>query len=151
MVLILTTKAKPAAFFAANSALSTAIDELGEMTGAALKAIAEIKKQQAKLEPYTIKSKQVGELINAITAYDADAEFVEKGLKYQAVVGKKKKEREILDMRAVRKKLGDKTFFEVAKVTLADIDKYLTEAEQLKNGLIKVERTTRKFEVTPIK
>jgi hypothetical protein len=38
-------------------------------------------------------------------------------------------ERQILDLAAVKKAMGPKVFMEVAKVTLGDVDKYLTPEE----------------------
>ncbi len=135
----------------AVSALATLIDDVGKDYGDALKTLGKIKALQESLKPFNVKFKALQDMVNGLDAYDADAEFVEKGEAFEVSAGVRENNREISDMKAVRKKLGDETFFTVAKLTLKDLDRYVAEAEQVKLGLIKKSRGARKIDVRAIR
>ncbi len=133
------------------SELATFIDVVGEQTGDAVAKLVKIKALQEELKPYLANFKKLNGMIDAIQDYDADAEFTERGLKYQCDAGKREKTRSIKDLAGIEKKLGRALFLQVAKITLADVDKYISQVEQTKLDLITVARTTRKINVVPIR
>lgn len=133
------------------SALSTLIDEVGKDTADALKKIVKIKALQEELKPYNAKLKILRDEINGLVGYDADAEFVEQGLQFEVAAGKKEKKRLVRDMKALRKKIGDDVFFQIAKATLTDIDKYVSTNEQTKLGIVEETRGARDIEVRTIR
>jgi hypothetical protein len=141
-------KAKPKT--EALSGLAVLIDEVGALSVDALPKLLKIKKLQEELKAYLAKVKVLNGMIDAIESYDADVEFTEKGELFEVSAGPRAKNREIPDaaaLKAIKKKLGDDTFFNIAKVTLGDLDKYISEAEQSKLGVVKKTRGTRKIEV----
>jgi len=129
------------------SDLANLIDEVGALSGDALKTMLKVKAMAETLKPYNEAMKRLKTFIDAMPEYDDDAEFVQSGSKYECVAGAREKTRTIVDIRAIKKKLGDDVFFKIAKVNLGDVDKYITATEQTKLGLVKTERTTRKVEV----
>lgn len=60
----------------------------------------------------------------------ADQSVTIEGMEHDVVFSEKFVQRKITDMAKVRKALGAETFMEVAKVTLGDLDKYLSEKER---------------------
>jgi hypothetical protein len=131
------------------SALAALIDEVGPMVGDAAKTVAKIKALTESLKTYKEKIKALNDLIDALGQYGDDVVFIERGTKYEVHAGVREKSREVVDLAGIRKKLGDKVFFDIAKVTLKDIDKYIAAAEQAKLGLVKTSRTSRAIVVIP--
>jgi hypothetical protein len=127
--------------------LQILIDEVGELQKDALKTAKRIKDEQAKLKPYTEKLKELAEKVNALDLGEADQEGTLEGTAFEVEYGKKGNSREITDMAKIRKMLGDKLFFQLAKLNLGDVDAYLTppQIEQV----VKKNRTDRKVTVKP--
>lgn len=132
------------------SEIATLIDEVGALQGDVAKTVAKVKALTETLKPFNEKFKRLEKLINAMDQYEADAEFVEVGTRFEVKAGVREKNRSIKDLKALKKKLGDTTFMEVAKVTLKDIDKYVSESEQDKLGIIERTRGNRSIEVRAV-
>lgn len=132
------------------SDLGILIDKVGEQSLQATKDMLQIKKLMDGLKAYKADLKKLNEMVDVIAQYGDDVEFTEQGVEYQVEAGAREFTRSIVDLQGIRKKLTDKVFFEVAKVTLTDIDRYIAKSEQEKLNLVKTERTTRKITVSKL-
>jgi hypothetical protein len=150
MALLILKKASAAKKLVTVSPLATMIDDVGKDVGSALKIVAQIKALQEKLKPFDNKLKALTDMVNEVDDHADDAEYTERGERFQVIVGKKTVSREIVDLKGIRKKLGDDVFFDIASINLRDIDKYITEAEQTKFNLVKKVAGKRKIEVKPL-
>ena len=72
----------------------------------------------------------------------ADAKVVFTGTTHDFAVTEKGEQRKIADIQECRKKLGDKLFFELARINLSDVDKYLSNNE--KNFVVTLRQGPRK-------
>jgi hypothetical protein len=101
--------------------------------------IVELKKQIDALAPV---AKEYDALVKNLRgqAMEQDPKQVVsfEGTDHTVVFSEAGKTRTIIDMKEVKKALGNEVFFEVAKVTLGDIDKYLSDDD--KASLIKEEQ-----------
>ena len=120
------------------------IDEVGRLTEEAAPILAQIKALQAQLKPLTEAKAALQAHVDAIEA-DDDDKLVEIGQVYRLEIGKKGSAREIKDLPGVKKMMGTELFMKVAKVTLKDLDQYLT--GQQRDLVIATSRTPRGFEI----
>lgn len=122
--------------------VQTLVDQYSDIYEKKSKIAAQIKKLQDQLKPVNAKEAElVGQIEAHYAAKGDDEEFVAEGSNGYIEFGKKGSERKITDMKHVRKVMGDKVFFELAKMNLGDVDKYLTQAERDK--CIETSRTAR--------
>jgi hypothetical protein len=92
--------------------------------------IIELKKQIDALAPITKEfDKLTKGLREQAMEQDPTQPVVFEGTDHAVVFSEASKVRKLGDMKLVKKALGNDTFFEVAKVTLGDCDKYLTPEE----------------------
>jgi len=125
------TKAK------AKSATAVAVDRIMELKKL-IDATAPAAKEMAKLVA-DLRAQAMTQDDDQVVSYEGDTGTV--------VFGESAKTRELTDLKAAKKALGNDVFFEVATITLGDLDKYLTPAELA--PLIKEGRGGRKISVLP--
>lgn len=113
------------------------VDRLAEIT-AKLAPLTNLMKEASVIE------KKLREVADEAVAAEETATVT--GTKHNYCVKERTMARSITDMAQVRKQMGDPLFMEVAKVTLADIDKYLTE-EQKSNVLVQSRTGSRRGEL----
>lgn len=117
--------AKPAAKAASKqgvlSGYESIVDQLAELEVIISPAVLTALKKQKRLEEElrAIADKEVA----------ADAPATISGTTHDFTVTERGEQRAV-DVKEVRKAMGDKLFFEVARVNLSDVDKYLSAAEQ---------------------
>ena len=120
------------------------IDEVGRLTEEAAPILAQIKALQGQLKPLNEAKAALQAHVDAIEG-DDDDKLVEIGQVYRLEIGKKGSAREIKDLPGVKKMMGTELFMKVAKVTLKDLDQYLTGPQR--DTVIKTSRTARSYEV----
>lgn len=139
---------KPAASAAKElSEVEMLIDLVGSQHTDAAKLKKKIKDLQAELKKFSDNEAKLQKLVDDLPN-DADDQFVLRGASFRAEIGVKGSSRSISDMMAVRDMLGDKTFMELAKVNLKDIDNYLTLPQREK--VLAVARTQRSISIEKI-
>ncbi len=103
--------------------------------------LAEIEATLKTLDPLVKEANEIKAELRGIadtnTPSDEPCSF--SGTKFLYSLDPKTNERTVIDMEGVKNKLGKDLFFQIAKIGLADIDKYLSESERAK--FIKIERT----------
>lgn len=127
------------------SGMAELIDMAGTLQTEAEAIKARIKTEQDKLKPLAAAMAELQDAVDKIDEDDDTEGLVEFGELYKVEIGKKGTSREIADMQAVAKKLGKDVFMQVAKVTLKDIDKYLSGNE--KDALLNITRTSRSLKL----
>lgn len=70
------------------------------------------------------------DLVKTSESEDAASEVTLRGDRHIVTLGAKPIDRKITDVNKVRELLGDEVFMKLASVTLTNIDKYISEAEQ---------------------
>ena len=120
------------------------IDLVGRLTEEAAPILAQIKALQGQLKPLNEAKAALQAHVDAIEG-DDDDKLVEIGQVYRLEIGKKGSAREIKDLPGVKKMMGTELFMKVAKVTLKDLDQYLT--GQQRDLVITTSRTQRGFEI----
>ena len=126
------------------SEFAAEIDLVGRLTEEAAPILAQIKALQNQLKPLNEARVALQAHVDAIEG-DDDGKLVETGQVYRLEIGKKGSSREISDLAAVKKIMGNELFMKVAKVTLKDLDQYLTGPQR--DTVIKTSRTARGFEI----
>ena len=114
--------------------------------------IAKIKAAKKKANAaYDAELKLLGETVDELTPLiesyqsltndnpDEPIEFY--GTQYRLECGPKGKSRELTDLKGFADKIGMDAFWQIAKVNLGDVDKYLSQNEQAE--FVKTERTSR--------
>ena len=119
----------------AKSATAIIVDRIVELR----KQIAEVAPLQKELDNLT------KDLRTQAMEQDPDQVVSFEGTDHMVVFGEAAHTRSLTDVIGAKKALGNDTFFEIAKVTLGDLDKYLT-AEELA-PLIEEGRGARKIDV----
>lgn len=142
-------KAKAGAFTIKEPTLGELIDALGDLSLDATKAVEKIKALEVELRPYSEKLKAINDRINADQSHLSQDEYVEAGAKYQVRVGRRAQLRNITNMAMVEKKLGKELFRKVLKITLTDLDKYVTADEQKRLGMTETVDGDRKIKIEP--
>ena len=108
--------------------------------------IVELKKIIDAVSPASKEfAKLTTELRTQAMEQDPAEKVVFEGSDHNIVFSEASKVRKLGDMKEVKKALGNEIFFEVAKVTLGDIDKYLTVEEVAE--LVTVESGPRKIDI----
>jgi len=108
--------------------------------------IVELKKIIDAVSPASKEfAKLTGELRAQAMEQNPKETVVFEGSDYNVVFSEASTVRKLGDMKEVKKALGNEIFFEVAKVTLGDIDKYLTPNEVI--PLVTVESGPRKIDI----
>lgn len=120
------------------------IDEVGALQDEATPILQQIKELTAQLVPFKERLAVLQDYVDELPV-DPDLKFHELGDEYLVEAGVKKVCREVKDLEAVRQAMGDEVFMQVAKVTLKDIDAYLTPVE--KEPLLEVTRGSRSVKV----
>jgi len=121
------------------------IDLFGRLSEEAEPVLAEIKKLQDKLKPLADAKKALQASIDAMPAEDDEEKLIELGAEFRLEIGKKGSSREIKDLVAVKKLMGNELFMKVATVTLKDLDAYLTLPQR--ETVIETKRTSRAFKI----
>lgn len=119
---------------AAKTASQIIVDRIVELKKR-IDSVAEDQKEFAKL---------TGELRAQAMEKDPDQVVSFEGTEKTIVFGEAAVTRELVDVEGAKKKLGNDTFFEIAKITLGDLDKYLTPEELA--PLVKKGRGSRKID-----
>lgn len=116
------------------------IEQVGEVAAIVEKMAALSIKLDALTEAEKEYNKLRGQLAGMIPAEcPAEEPFVFEGVKHDVVFSERPVERKIIDMESAFDALGQELFLQVAKVTLKDVDKYMTPEEQ--EGIIVSART----------
>jgi len=121
------------------------IDLFGRLSEEAEPVLAEIKKLQDKLKPLADAKKSLQASVDSILAEDDAEKLIELGEEFRVEIGKKGTSREIKDIVAVKKLMGNELFMKVATVTLKDLDAYLTLPQR--ETVIETKRTSRGFKL----
>ena len=124
-------KAKPAI----KSATEMTVDRIVELKKA-IDAVASLAKEYSKLTTQ-LREQAMQQDPSQVVSFE--------GTTHTVVFSEASKVRKLGDMKEIKKALGNEVFFEVAKVTLGDMDKYLTPEEI--NNLVTVEDGPRKIDV----
>jgi glutamate-1-semialdehyde aminotransferase len=115
-------------------------------TVAVVDRIVELKKAIDAIAPLQKEFKKLTDDLRAqAMEQDPAHPVVFDGTDHSVLFTEAAKVRKLTDMQAVRKALGNDIFFEVAKVTLTDIDKYLSPEESAQ--LCTVESGPRKIDI----
>lgn len=122
------------------------IDLVGEQAKEAEKIAEQIKKLQDKLKPIKAEQDKLQKMIDALEIGD-DEKIIETAAKFSAEIGAKGNKREIKDLDAAKKYLGDELFMKLATITLKNLDDYLTPPQ--KEEVIKTSRTSRSVKIVP--
>jgi hypothetical protein len=112
------------------SGYETIVDRLVDLEETITQEVLKAMKEQKRLED------ELRAVADKEVPADAKATFI--GTKYNFAVTERTEQRKVEDVREAYKQMGDKLFFDVAKVNLGDIDKYLTDAQK---GFITTART----------
>jgi|OpeIllAssembly_1097287.scaffolds.fasta_scaffold121730_3 hypothetical protein len=108
--------------------------------------IIELKKQIDALAPITKEyDKLTKGLREQAMEQDPSQPVVFEGTDYSVVFSEATKVRKIDNMMGLKKALGNEVFWEVAKITLTDVDKYLTPNESAE--FITIENGARKIDI----
>ena len=97
----------------------------------AIQRMAEIEKELRASKPLAKEYAEKLEIVKAaaeVAAADADKAVAVRGVTHEVEFTAKNKSRSA-DVKKAKKLMGDKLFMEVAKIGLAEIDKYLTPAQ----------------------
>ena len=121
------------------------IDEVGRLQEELGPVAAKIKELTKQLKPLKDAENRLQELADELEIGD-ELTTVEHGAVYDAEIGIKGSARKIKDLKGVRQLMGDELFFQVATVTLKDLDSYLTLPQREK--VIETSRTKRPLKVT---
>ena len=127
---MITITKKKVSTLPALSAITLEIDAYGDALETAAPIQAEIKRLTAKLKP--LKEAETA-LDTAILSLDLDDDVeghMERGAAYEIEIGKRGSKREIKDLEKAKKLLGNELFMKIAKITLKDLDDYLTPPER---------------------
>lgn len=122
------------------------IDNYGREMVAAEKVAAKIKALQEQLKPFTKAKKDLQAALDAIDQPDDKDGIMEIGTEFVCEVGKSGSQRKLIDIKGAKKMMGDELFYQVATITLKDLDKYLTEPQR--DQVLETERTSRTFTVS---
>lgn len=140
---------------AANQALEKLVDEYGNEKLELAKIEAQIEKRvqalQVKANAISDYADQLKTTIMAATEdWDPEEERTIQGHAFEAKIGKKKQNREITDIKAVRKFVGPDNFLKIVSVRLGDLDAYLN-PNQLSQCVKTEHDGARSFKVKPRK
>jgi hypothetical protein len=128
------------------SEIAEEIDAFGLLAEEAQPIIDQIAKLQLKLKPMADAKKLLEAKIDKMPIPDDCDGHVEKGVMYEAAIGKRGSSRSIKDMEEVKTALGESLFMSLATVKLGDIDAYLTPEE--KAVVLEVTRTAHSVKVS---
>jgi hypothetical protein len=92
--------------------------------------VEQMKPMEALQKKYDALKKKLLAMVE--TNLEASEDFIAEGTEFMQPVKAANDKREISDMDMVKKLMGEVTFMQVAKVTLTDIDAYLTPEEKEK-------------------
>jgi hypothetical protein len=139
-------KPKAAAAVAPDPFLSefaAKIDEVGRLEGPALKTKEKIKKLQDDLKPYAKAQKELQESMDGLG--DDDDKLEELGVEFKVEAGAKGSSRKVTDMKRIHEILGDDLFYDLATITLTNLDKYLIEPQR--EEVTETSRTNRTLKI----
>lgn len=128
------------------SGLAALIDDYGRLAEESVTVQLQIAALSKKLEPLLTVKKKLEAAIEELPIPDDCAGHMELGASYQAEVGDRGHKREIKDLDGVKKAMGTELFMKLAKVTLKDIDNYLTITQREK--VLAETRTSHSVKVT---
>ena len=99
----------------------------------------------SKLKPLAKAQKDLQAKIDALPMGDDAEGHFERGVMFNAEIGKRGTAREIKDMGKVRSMLGDDLFMKLAGVTLKSLDQYMTPPQLA--VVLKTTRTSRSVKI----
>lgn len=137
-------EAPPLAHDPMLSEFAAKIDEVGRLEAQAVKTKEKIKKLQDELKPYTKAYKELQAIIDELGEDDALIE--ERGVEFQVEAGVKGSSRSVTDMKKVHEILGDDLFYQLATITLTNLDKYMIEPQR--ELVTKTDRSSRTMKIT---
>lgn len=124
------------------------VDEIGALDAVITTATTKFAdKWKAKSEDLKEKKEKLSGILSENVA--PGDEIVKDGRKFRVKLGKAAISRTMKSIKIVRKLLGEKAFFKLAKVNLGDLDKYLTPPE-LKRAVITETTKNRKLTITKL-
>ena len=142
----LVLKKKQTTALPAVSAIAAEIDAYGDAVAKVKPIQDKIKELTAALKPFKEAEAEFYAAIDKLQLNDEVDGHMERGERFQVEIGKRGSKREIKDIIKARKLLGDDLFFKLAKLTLKDIDDYLSPPER--DQVLLTKRTEHSAKVT---